>query len=237
MTVEMLPWVISRATGITAIILLAAAMMAGLLVRTREPLGTMRGAGLVDLHRLLSATALVVIGVHGTALLFDTTEPLTPLELIIPGLNDYRPFWTGLGVIAAELALVVHFSFRLRGKLGVTFWRRLHFATYLVFVLGIAHGIGAGTDAGTQWALAIYGGAVAGVFALTGWRIVTAKRRPKKKPSGAGRMPPPRQPGQLRPRPRAQAQPRPASRLPELASAGPRSPRADSPRRSPERVR
>ena len=175
MTLDMLPWVISRATGISAILALTAAMIAGLLVRTREPLGTVRGAPLVNLHRVFSATALVLIGVHGTALLFDTTEPVTPLQLLVPGLTDYRPVWTALGVIAAELALVIHLSFRWRGKLGNTFWRRLHFGTYLVFVLGIAHGIGAGTDADTTWALALYGGSVAGVFALTAWRASTAR--------------------------------------------------------------
>ncbi|MEZ5079821.1 MAG: ferric reductase-like transmembrane domain-containing protein [Thermoleophilia bacterium] len=239
MTLDMLPWVISRATGISAILALTAAMIAGLLVRTREPLGTMRGAPLVNLHRVFSATALVLIGVHGTALLFDTTEPVTPLQLLVPGLTDYRPVWTALGVIAAELALVIHLSFRWRGKLGNTFWRRLHFGTYLVFVLGIAHGIGAGTDADTTWALALYGGSVAGVFALTAWRASTARRgRPATRPGAGSQSPrPPRRPAGSGPRPVRNRPPGPRPVRSPLA--GPRRPprlaRRAAPQRRPRR--
>jgi len=237
MTLDMLPWVISRATGISAILALTAAMIAGLLVRTREPLGTMRGAPLVNLHRGFSATALVLIGVHGTALLFDTTEPVTPLQLLVPGLTDYRPVWTALGVIAAELALVIHLSFRWRGKLGNTFWRRLHFGTYLVFVLGIAHGIGAGTDADTTWALALYGGSVAGVFALTAWRASTARRgRPATRPGAGSQSPrPPRRPAGQRPAPRPQPATRTASRPQPArrAATAPAPARRAAPQRRP----
>jgi DMSO/TMAO reductase YedYZ heme-binding membrane subunit len=181
MTPEMLPWVVSRATGFTAFALIAGAMIAGLLVRTRTAVGPLRGAAMVDLHRHLSFLGLVAIGVHGGALLFDATVDVSPAALVVPGLIGYRPVATGIGVAAAELALLVHVSFRYRSRIGPRNWRRLHWGTYAVFLGGAAHGILSGTDAGTLPARMLYGAAVAAVAALTGWRAVTARRaaRPK----------------------------------------------------------
>ena len=172
----MLPWVISRATGLVAFALIAAAMVAGLLVKTRSPVGSVKGSGMVDLHRHLSLAALVYIGIHGGSLLFDRTVDVSPLALVVPGLIPYRPVWTGIGVAAAEIALLVHLSFRFRKRLGSKVWRRLHWLTYAVFAGGAVHGIASGTDTGTTPALMLYAGAVAAVAALTGWRAVTARR-------------------------------------------------------------
>jgi sulfoxide reductase heme-binding subunit YedZ len=176
MTVEMLPWILARATGMTAITLIGLAMVAGLLVRTRTTVGGLKGSGMVDLHRHLSLLGLMAIAAHGAFLVLDTAVDIPPLALVVPGLVPYRPVWTGIGVVAAELALLVHLSFRLRRRIGVPAWRRLHFATYAVFAGGVAHGIGAGTDTGSTWAVALYAGLVAAVAALTAWRVVTARR-------------------------------------------------------------
>ena len=181
MTVEMLPWIVARATGFVAFGLIGCSMIVGLLVRTRGKLGSVKDSGMVDLHRHLSLLALVAVAVHGTALLLDTTIDITPLALVVPGLVPYRPIWTGLGVVAAELALLIHLSFRLRMRIGHRIWRRLHWLTYAVFTLGAVHGITSGTDSGSTWAIALYGGAVGAVAGLTGWRAANFRRtRPKR---------------------------------------------------------
>ena len=177
MTVEMLPWIVARATGFAAFGLIACAMIAGLLVRTRTAVGPVKGSGMVDLHRHFSLLALIAMAVHGTALLFDGTIDVSPLALVVPGLVPYRPLWTGIGVVAAELALLIHLSFRFRARIGVPVWRRLHFLTYAVFVGGAVHGIASGTDSGTTWGIAVYGAAAGAVAGLTGWRAVTARRK------------------------------------------------------------
>jgi sulfoxide reductase heme-binding subunit YedZ len=185
MTPEMLPWVVSRATGFAAFALIAGAMVAGLLVRTRAAVGPLRGAGMVDLHRHLSLCGLVAIAIHGGALLFDATIDVEPAALLVPGLIDYRPVATGIGVVVAEVALLVHVSFRYRSKIGPKNWRRLHWGTYAVFLGGAAHGILSGTDTGALPAQMLYAGAGAAVAALTGWRAVTARRAAKPKPAAA----------------------------------------------------
>ena len=123
-------------------------MVAGLLVRTRVAVGPLKGAGMVNLHRHLSLLGLVAIAVHGGALLFDATVNVSPAALVVPGLIDHRPVATGIGVAVAELALLIHLSFRYRSRIGVKTWRRLHWGTYAVFLGGAVHGILSGTDTG-----------------------------------------------------------------------------------------
>jgi sulfoxide reductase heme-binding subunit YedZ len=190
MTPDMLPWVLARATGVAALVLLTGAMVAGLLVRTRTAVGPVKGSGMVDLHRLMSLLALLATATHGVFLMQDATVEISPLALVVPGLVPYRPVWTGIGVVAAELALLVHLSFRVRKRIGARTWRRLHWLTYAAFAGALVHGIGAGTDSNTPWALALYGGAVGAVAGLTGWRAATARRAarpPRPSPSRQAR--------------------------------------------------
>ena len=115
---------------------------------------------------------------HGLALLLDRTVPFHVADLLVPGIAPYRPVWTGLGVLAAELMLLVYVSFSLRKRIGTQNWRRLRLGhVYPIFALATAHGLLAGTDSGTAWALALYGGAVGAVLAAAAWRIVVPPSR------------------------------------------------------------
>ncbi len=172
----MLPWILARAGGIVAYLLLAGAMAAGLMVRSRTPVLGLKPAQLVAAHRQLSLLALVAVGVHGAALVADTFVDISPLALVVPGLVPYRPLWTALGVIGMELMLVVQLSSRIRSHIGVRAWRRLHMLAYGAFALATVHGITAGTDTGRPWVLAMYAGTVGAVGALTAWRVAAAPR-------------------------------------------------------------
>lgn len=176
MTVDMIPWVLSRAAGIVAYLLLAGSMAFGLVTRTRIKLPGMRAADTVDLHRTLTVAALVAVAVHGLALLLDSVVPVSPLALIVPGMVPYRPVWTALGVVALWGLVIVQVSSLARRHIGVKAWRALHMIAYAVFVLATAHGIVAGTDTGRDWVIAMYAGATALIAGLTGYRIATARR-------------------------------------------------------------
>ena len=58
-------------------------------------------------------------------------------------------------------------------------WRRLHWATYLIFIAATVHGLAAGTDSARPWAFGIYLGAVGAVAFATSWRALT---RPIRRP-------------------------------------------------------
>jgi len=132
-------------------------------------------------HRFLALVALGMLGLHGLALALDSTVRLAPAALLVPGLSPYRPLAVGLGVLAAELAALIVVSFPLRRRIGVRAWRRLHWATYLVFAFGTVHGLAAGTDSSQPWVLGLYLGAVGAVAFATGYRrlahTVSARER------------------------------------------------------------
>jgi len=174
-------WLLARATGIVAYVLLTLSVLAGLLVKSR-PFGTrIKPALAVDIHRTLAVLSITALAGHGLALVLDHTIEIGVLALLVPGTAPYRPFWTGLGVIAGELMLVVYASFGLRKRIGMRNWRRLHWTTYGAFAGATAHGVMAGTDSGAPWALALYFGAVGAVVAATAWRALVPPLPPKRR--------------------------------------------------------
>jgi sulfoxide reductase heme-binding subunit YedZ len=64
---------------------------------------------------------------------------------------EHEPLFTGLGIIGGYLAAALGLSFYARRRIGTRRWRSLHKATILVYVLSVAHTLGAGSDAGTPW--------------------------------------------------------------------------------------
>ena len=168
-------WILARASGFTAYVLLTLSVLAGLVVKAR-PLGkAIRPASATDTHRFLALLGLGALVLHGTALLLDRTVRLPVAALLVPGLSPYRPLATGIGVLVAELTVVVYVSFALRRRIGVKNWRRLHWATYVIFTGATLHGLAAGTDSARPWALGIYLAAVWAVVAATAFRALQAR--------------------------------------------------------------
>jgi sulfoxide reductase heme-binding subunit YedZ len=167
-------WILARASGVLAYGLLTATVLAGLVLKARPFGKALRPATVTDLHRFLTLLGLGAISLHGFALVLDKTVPISLGDLLVPGTAPYRPLATGLGVLAAELMLVVYASFALRKRIGTRNWRRLHWATYLVFAFATVHGLAVGTDSGTAWALAVYGAATGAVLTATAWRGLVA---------------------------------------------------------------
>ena len=75
--------------------------------------------------------------------------------LLVPFAMDYEPVFTGLGVIAGYLAAVLGLSFYLRRRIGAKRWRNVHRLTPLVYLLGVIHVLGAGSDASAPWLRAV----------------------------------------------------------------------------------
>jgi DMSO/TMAO reductase YedYZ heme-binding membrane subunit len=169
-------WVLARASGLTAYALLTASVLMGLLVKAR-PFRSLKPAAVTDLHRFVSTLAIGAVLVHGAALVLDSAVPISVQALVVPGLASYRPFWTGLGVVAAELMVLVIASFSLRKRIGTRNWRRLHWATYATFAAAAIHGIATGTDTSHPWALGLYGATIGAVVAATAYRTLTRPPR------------------------------------------------------------
>ena len=165
-------WLLARSSGLVAYALLTASVLAGLIVKAR-PLGrSVSPAAIVDVHRFLALLGLGALVLHGAALVLDDAVDIGLGALLVPGASPYRPLATALGVLAAELMVLIYLSFSQRRRIGAKAWRALHWLTYLVFALATLHGLAAGTDSGRTWALALYGAAVGAVLGAFAWRLL-----------------------------------------------------------------
>ena len=173
-------WLLARATGISAYVLLTLSVLAGLMVKAR-PFGmAIKPAHAVDLHKTLALLSLSALAMHGVALVADHTVEIGVIDLLVPGTAPYRPVWTGLGVLAGELMLIVYVSFGLRRRIGPRNWRRLHWTTYGAFAAATAHGVMAGSDSSQPWALFLYLAAIGAVAMATAWRALVPARPPSR---------------------------------------------------------
>jgi DMSO/TMAO reductase YedYZ heme-binding membrane subunit len=170
-------WILARASGFTAYALLTISVLAGLLLKAR-PLGNrLKAASVTELHRFLALLGLGALAFHGAALVLDSSVEITPKALLVPGIIPYRPVWTGVGVVAAELMFFVYVSFSVRKLIGVKNWRRLHWVTYGIFVAATVHGLASGTDSGRGWVVVLYLSAVGSVILATVWRALVPPQR------------------------------------------------------------
>jgi sulfoxide reductase heme-binding subunit YedZ len=171
-------WLLARASGLTAYVLLTLSVLAGLVVKSRPFGRAVKTSSVTDVHRYLSLLGLGMLALHGVTLVLDSTVHISVAALLVPFASGYRPVAVAAGVVAAELIALIAASFSLRRWIGGRNWRRLHWATYLVFLLGTAHGLAAGTDSSQPWALGLYLGAVGSVVFATAWRVLTRPIRP-----------------------------------------------------------
>ena len=130
-------------------------MLAGLVLKSR-PFARLRPAVVTEVHKTLALTGLGALVLHAVALVLDSTVKVSLAALVVPGLVSYRPAAVAAGVVAGWLFALVTGSFWLRKRIGTRVWRRLHWATYALFVLATVHGITAGTDTTQPWAYGLY---------------------------------------------------------------------------------
>ncbi len=144
-------WITSRAAGITALLAVTASVLIGLTMATKILRRPKLNRTLASVHEHTALAGLIAIAVHGLTLLGDPWLRPGFSGLLLPFTMAYRPLYTGLGVIAAFLAALLGLSFYARKRIGAKLWRKAHRWTIAVYVLGVIHALGAGTDASTPW--------------------------------------------------------------------------------------
>ena len=144
-------WLASRASGVVALILVTVSVGIGLTMSAK--LMRKRGLGpkLTAIHEQTALAGLLAIAVHGVTLLGDPWLHPSVAGISVPFVMGYRTFFTGLGILGGWLAALLGLSFYFRRYIGAARWRKAHRATVVVYVLGLIHTIGAGTDASTGW--------------------------------------------------------------------------------------
>lgn len=159
-------WYAARAAGLVAYLLLSSSVALGLLLAGKERLDRWPRFALEDVHRFAGVLAGTFIAIHLLLLGIDSQAHLGLGELIIPFASHYRPFWTGLGIVSAQLLVALAVTNHYRKRLPYVVWRRLHYLNLAVWVAATAHGLGAGTDSGSGWFLVLYAVATTTVACL-----------------------------------------------------------------------
>jgi hypothetical protein len=141
------PWYIARAAGLVSWALLAAATLWGLALSTKALGKRPRANWLLDMHRWLGGTALAFTGVHVAAVLADQYTHFGLGDILVPFASKWHPVAVAWGVVAGYLLLAVELTSLARARLSKRVWRRVHMASFVLFVMATIHGLSAGTDA------------------------------------------------------------------------------------------
>jgi ferredoxin-NADP reductase len=171
-------WLASRAAGVVALLCIAVSVGVGLAMAGRVSRRPALARALMSVHQQAALVGLVAIAVHGITLLGDRFLAPSAGDLLLPFTSTYEPLWTGLGVTAWWLAAILGLSFWVRHRIGARLWRTLHRATVLVYVLSVAHVLGAGTDAAEPWMRALLLATGAPILFLFLMRLMTPRGGP-----------------------------------------------------------
>ncbi|WP_025155757.1 ferric reductase-like transmembrane domain-containing protein [Leifsonia aquatica] len=164
-------WAVGRGSGVAALLLFSAAVVLGIVTRSGRPLPGLPRFSVTLVHRNVSLLAVVFLALHVGTLLFDSYAKLTVVDLVVPFVGAWSPFWLGLGTVASDLLIAVVVTALLRRRLGQRVFRVVHWAAYLMWPIALAHSIGAGTDGTSPWMLVVAAASVALVVAAVLWRL------------------------------------------------------------------
>jgi sulfoxide reductase heme-binding subunit YedZ len=177
-------WYLNRATGIVCLVLFTAVILLGIAVRLRTRLPGLPRFGTVTLHRNISLLSVAFLGAHIVTALVDSYVSIGVVDVLVPFVSSYQPLWLGLGTVAFDLLLAVTVTSLLRLRLGHRVWRAVHWLAYAAWPVAVAHGVGIGTDSGTDWVLWLtVGCAAAVVTAVAARALADARRSREQKPA------------------------------------------------------
>jgi sulfoxide reductase heme-binding subunit YedZ len=177
-------WLLSRSAGIVALVLVAASVLIGLTLAAGLAGPPARRRALVAFHEQTALGGLIAIAVHGLTLLGDAFLKPGLAGIAVPFAIGYRPAFVAAGIVAGYLAAFLGLSFYARRRIGGKRWRKLHRATPVVYVLGLIHTLGAGTDAGSTWLRAFM---LATAVAAAGLLVKRLRKQPARRPAGVAR--------------------------------------------------
>ena len=176
-------WYATRAAGINAWLAACLSTLVGLLMTSRVLGRRPTLPWLLDLHRYLSAMAIVFLVVHILTLRFDPfvgfgwADVLVPGAATVPGLGRVA---LALGVVAGWMMVVVEATSLVKKRLPPRVWHTVHLTSFGTVVLGAVHGIEIGSDTDNRLLLTVSTSVVAAMVLVGGirlWFYLTERKR------------------------------------------------------------
>ncbi|SEA34512.1 ferric reductase-like transmembrane domain-containing protein [Leifsonia sp. 21MFCrub1.1] len=164
-------WAFGRASGVISLLLFTATLLLGIVTRSGRPLPGMPRFSVSLVHRNVSLLAVVFLVLHVGTLMLDSYAKLGPIDVVVPFLGSFKPFWQGLGTVAFDLVLAIVLTGLLRRRIGQRAFRFVHWFTYAMWPIAVLHAIGNGTNGTSGWFLALAAGCAVLVAAAVVWRL------------------------------------------------------------------
>lgn len=142
------PWILGRASGICAYLLMVALVVMGLVLshpwrtRWRVPSTPAR----IRVHVGLAVFTLTFLVLHVVVLATDDYARVGWWGALLPMASDYRPVAVTLGVIAAYAGLLAGLTSALAGRWAARVWWPVHKVAGLSLIATWLHGLLAGAD-------------------------------------------------------------------------------------------
>ena len=165
-------WYASRAAGLLALLLLTATVVLGVLTRGRASSDAWPRFTVAALHRNLSLLTLVFVLVHAATAVIDGYAGIAWLDVVLPFVSVYQPFWLGLGAAAFDLLVALLVTSLLRTRISPKVWRAVHWAAYACWPVAVVHGLGIGeTEVASWWGIGLVVACVVTVLGAVAWRF------------------------------------------------------------------
>ena len=185
----MVTWIVLRAAGIAAYLMLWATVTWGLIGTTSLVGKRVARATATTIHQFLANTALLLLGVHIGGLLLDTYVRFALIDIVLPLHTTHRAVPVAIGIIGMYAFMVVLVTSWIRKHLSTRIWRAAHLLAVPAFALALVHGVFAGTDTVRPWMWWGYVATGGFVLFLMLTRALTIglrpqRRAPREEPSG-----------------------------------------------------
>src|SRR5690349_7940520 len=177
-------WYITRASGLMSYLLVWLSALWGFAISSKVFDSFLKREFTYDFHEHLSLLSLGFVVLHVVVLLLDRVEPMKLVEVLIPFVSNYRPFWTGIGIIAFYVSILVTVTFYIRSRISMKTFRTIHYLSIAAYVGALLHGLYAGTDSPLNWTQTMYWGTfLSTVFFGVYWLVFIRLRKREKSES------------------------------------------------------
>ncbi len=169
-------WFANRGTGVVLVGLLTLSVALGVLSTARAGSRWWPRFLTQGLHRNVALLSLVMLAAHAVTAVVDSYVDIGWRDVLVPGLSAYEPLWLALGTLSLDLLLAATATSLLRHRMAHRSWRTVHLLSYAAWALGLAHGLGIGTDTREPWSVAVTAGCAAVVALSALARLATLRQ-------------------------------------------------------------